>query len=75
MSVMPASSAAWIVATAWSSSGYWLSLFIEMGIAPRPMAETVNGPSWRVCIPLRLAALRYAWVCYRISRTWIGRSS
>ncbi len=49
--VTPASRAAWMVAIAWASSGSLLSLFIEIGIAPRPMAETVKGPSCLVCIP------------------------
>jgi hypothetical protein len=48
--VMPESSAAWIVAMAWDSSGYLLSLFIDIGMAPRPIAEARKGPSWRVCM-------------------------
>jgi hypothetical protein len=54
--VMPASSAAWMVAMASRSSGYTLSLFIDIGMAPRPIAETVNGPSLRVCMISRLSA-------------------
>ena len=50
--VMPASRAAWMVAIEADSSGIWLSLFIDMGMAPRPMAETEKGPSFRVCIRL-----------------------
>ena len=38
------------VTMAASSSGYCLSLFIDVGIAPRPMAETVYGPSFLVCM-------------------------
>src|SRR5690349_12568353 len=46
MSVTPASSAARTVATASSCEGRPLP-FIDTGIAPSPMAETVNGPSVR----------------------------
>src|SRR5919107_3707063 len=50
MNVTPASSAAWMVRIAWSSSGNLLSEFMETGIAPRPIAETSKGPSFLVCI-------------------------
>src|SRR3954452_14679498 len=48
-SVTPASSAAWIVAIASAGSGYARSLFIDIGMAPRPIADTVYGPSERCC--------------------------
>src|ERR687895_465718 len=54
--VMPESSAAWMVAMAWDSSGYFLSLFIDIGMAPRPIAETRKGPSCRVCMGQRLSS-------------------
>ena len=47
--VTPASSAAWIVAIACSGSGYTRSLFMDSGIAPSPIADTVYGPSVRCC--------------------------
>src|SRR4029453_2910309 len=48
--VIPASSAAWIVAMDCDSSGISLSLFDDIGMAPRPMAGTVNGPKEVVCM-------------------------
>src|SRR4051812_31195933 len=54
MKVTPASSAACTVRMAWSSSGKLLSEFIDIGIAPRPIAETTNGPSFLVCMDTRL---------------------
>ena len=47
MKVTPASRAACTVATARSSAG-WSVAPIDIGMAPRPMAETVNGPRVRV---------------------------
>ena len=79
--VMPASSAAWMVAMAWDSSGNWLSLFMDMGMAPRPMAVTVKGPSVRVCMAENLSgadqrfSLRTAASRCRRSSSTSGRSS
>src|SRR5215204_4305813 len=53
--VIPASSAAWMVAIDWDSSGISLSLFDDIGMAPRPMAETVKDPRERVCMAQNLS--------------------
>src|SRR5215212_391051 len=53
--VIPASSAAWMVAIDWDSSGISLSLFDDIGMAPRPMAETLKGPRERVCMGQNLS--------------------
>lgn len=56
------SAPAWTVAIASCPLGWTRSLFsdsdndIDSGIAPRPMAEMVNGPSCRVCTTARLVA-------------------
>jgi hypothetical protein len=47
MRVMPASSAAWMVAIERASSGL---PSIDMGMPPSPMAETVMSPMTRVLI-------------------------
>lgn len=51
MKVTPASSAAWIIAIASSRGGRCPSPFIETGMAPSPIADTVKGPIVRFCMP------------------------
>src|SRR3954454_12279077 len=55
MNVTPASNAACTVETASSWLGKVRSLFIDIGMAPRPIAETVKGPRVRVCMRFTLS--------------------
>jgi hypothetical protein len=54
MNVIPASKAAWMVAMARASSG---RPSMEMGIPPKPIAETVTSPMVRVFILIFLLGL------------------